>query len=146
MVDNNVLKIIDIQLKGNIKDVDVIADLKYVGEILEKNMKILSSFEKYQKEILNKNLEFNAVHSEKFFKEHIKRFEENDFQLVDQLVEFLNSDNPQNAAIACNDLGEFCRFHPFGRNILEKNKAKATIMILARSENSMVREHALLAL
>jgi len=47
MVDNNFLKIIDIQLKGNIKDKEVLADLVYVGEILEKNIKILTSFEKY---------------------------------------------------------------------------------------------------
>jgi len=34
-------------MKGNIKDEDVLEDLKYVGEVLEVNLKILSSFEKY---------------------------------------------------------------------------------------------------
>jgi len=34
-------------MKGNIKDEDVLEDLKHVGEVLEVNLKILSSFEKY---------------------------------------------------------------------------------------------------
>ena len=42
MVDNGLIKIIDLLLKGNLKDSDVIDDIKYVGEILEKNIKILT--------------------------------------------------------------------------------------------------------
>ena len=42
MVDNGLIKIIDLLLKGNLKDLDVIDDIKYVGEILEKNINILT--------------------------------------------------------------------------------------------------------
>ena len=42
MVDCGIIKIIDTLLKGNIKDKDITDDLEYVGQILEKNMKILS--------------------------------------------------------------------------------------------------------
>jgi V-type H+-transporting ATPase subunit H len=42
MVDNNLLKVVDLLLKGNLKDQDVIDDIKYVGDILEKNIKILT--------------------------------------------------------------------------------------------------------
>jgi V-type H+-transporting ATPase subunit H len=35
------------------------------------------------------------------------------------LVEFLDSQVPKNVAIACFDLGEFCRFHTWGRKIIE---------------------------
>lgn len=42
MVDVGIIKTIDTLLKGNIKDKDIIDDLEYVGQILEKNMKILS--------------------------------------------------------------------------------------------------------
>lgn len=55
MVDNGLIKVVDLLLKGNLKDNDLIEDIKYIGEILEKNMKILTykyilyyrSFEKY---------------------------------------------------------------------------------------------------
>jgi len=36
-------------------------------------------------------------------------------------------------AIACYDLGEFCRFHPFGKVVLDGLNAKAEIMKQARS-------------
>lgn len=42
MVDNGLVKVIDLLLKGNLKDQDVIDDITYVGDILEKNMKILT--------------------------------------------------------------------------------------------------------
>lgn len=42
MVDNGLVKVIDLLLKGNLKDQDVIDDTIYVGDILEKNMKILT--------------------------------------------------------------------------------------------------------
>lgn len=42
MVDNGLVKFIDLLLKGNLKDQDVVDDIKYVGEILEKNIKILT--------------------------------------------------------------------------------------------------------
>ena len=42
MVDNGLVKTVDLLLKGNLKDQDVIDDVRYVGDILEKNMKILT--------------------------------------------------------------------------------------------------------
>jgi V-type H+-transporting ATPase subunit H len=51
MVDSGLLKTIDNLLKTNIKDKDIQDDLEIIGDILERNMKILSSFEKYSKEL-----------------------------------------------------------------------------------------------
>jgi V-type H+-transporting ATPase subunit H len=42
MFDNGVLKISDTLLKGNIKDAEVIEDIKSVAETLEQNSKILT--------------------------------------------------------------------------------------------------------
>lgn len=54
------------------------------------------------------------MHSEKFWKEHYKKFENNQFKYIKELVNMLNESDNQNKAIACNDLGEFCRFHHYG--------------------------------
>jgi len=79
------------------------------------------------------------------------------------LVDLLQSDKPKTVAIACFDLGEFCRYHPFGRklrfkkkkikiwklkkcSVLEKMKGKDYIMNKARGDNQQVKEQALVAL
>lgn len=90
-------------------------------------MKILTSFEKYEKEIDSDNLEWGPIHSEKFWKENVKRFEDKDFLIIKKLIKLLESDNEKNVAIACYDLGEFCRFHPFGKNVLENCNGKELI-------------------
>lgn len=49
MIDSKLLKIIDTLLKGNIKDHQLIEDIKSIGTVLEDNIKVLSSFDKYCK-------------------------------------------------------------------------------------------------
>lgn len=115
MVDNKLIRIIDLELKKNIKDKDLKEDLIEVGSILEKNYRILSTFEKYLKEIKTRKLTWNPVHTEKFWRENIKRFEDNDFGLIRVLVGLLDSPDELTQAVASYDLGEFCRFHPFGK-------------------------------
>lgn len=63
-------------------------------------------------------------------------------------------EKPLNVAIACYDLGEFCRFYPRGKaylwiyfRVIESLQIKDIIMERARySEDKSVREQALLAL
>jgi len=57
------------------------------------------------------------MHKDKFFKDNIKKFETNDFDLVRKLVGLLNNEETDNKtkSILCYDLGEFARFHPFGK-------------------------------
>lgn len=109
-------------------------------------MKVLSSFEKYVKELTGQLLEWSPVHSEKFWKENVKKMEDQDFLMVRKLVHLLTSDREKNVIIACYDIGEFCRFHPFGKNVLEKLGGKQIIMDLTKHENTQVKEQALLSL
>jgi len=39
-------------------------------------------------------------------------------------VHLLESEDDTTQAVACYDLGEFCRFHKFGKNVLEKLDGK----------------------
>lgn len=82
MVDCSLLKVVDTLMKGNIKDQELQEDLEFMGTLLEKNMKILTSFEKYVKEIGTTILEWSTVHTEKFWKENVKKFEESEFSLI----------------------------------------------------------------
>ena len=116
-----------------------------MNELLEKNYKILSSYEKYLKEIKTEHLNWGPCHSEKFWKVHVKKFEENDFNLIGQLVRLLDSSDEKTKAVACYDLGEFCRFHPFARQVLDKAGGKSKLMSMIKSDSNMVREQALLS-
>ena len=82
MMDVGLLKIIDVMLKGNIKDAEIVDNIKAVAETLEQNIKILSSFDKYVKEINAEYFEWSSVHTERFWKENATKFEENDYQLI----------------------------------------------------------------
>lgn len=47
----------------------------------------------------------------------------------------LESENDKTVSIACYDLGEFCRYHPFGKNLIENFKGKEVIARKARGSN-----------
>ena len=68
MIDNRLIKIIDTILKGNIKDEDLISEIKDIGSVLESNIRVLSSFDKYVKEVNSETLEWSSVHNERFWK------------------------------------------------------------------------------
>ena len=72
MIDAKLQKSVDTLLKGTIKDKECLADIEYVGDLLDKNLRILSSYEKYEKELINGKFSDGPVHSEKFWREHVK--------------------------------------------------------------------------
>lgn len=89
MVDNNLKKIVENEQRKNIKDQNLRENLNALEDVLEKNYRILSSFEKYVKEINTNTLRWGPCHSENFWKENVKRFELDDFKYVNKLVELL---------------------------------------------------------
>lgn len=66
------------------------------------------------------------------------KFEQNDFQLIKKLREILQGNDNKNIAIACYDLGEFCRFYPRGRKYFIINLALSKACKL---RNRLWRKH-----
>jgi V-type H+-transporting ATPase subunit H len=129
------------------KDEDIEQDLAVLNEVLEKDVNVLNSFELYREEVMSGNLVWSLVHrSEKFWRENVGRFEENNFKVLGVLLELIrSSNNPQVLAIACYDLGEFVRFHPRGRKVLSKMDGKVDIMnLMTNNPDAEVQKHALL--
>jgi hypothetical protein len=55
-------------------------------------------------------------------------FNNNNYGLMKVVVdEILTSNDPQQASIACYDIGEFARFHGAGRQLLESWNVKEKI-------------------
>ena len=145
MVDNDLRKVVENELRKNIKDELLREDLEFILDVLERNYRILSSYEKYMKEIATGKFTWGPCHSENFWKEHVKKFEKNNFSMIQTLVDRLVSDDSTTRSIACYDLGEFCRFHHFARTVLENNGGKVKLMSMIQEDESAVREQALLA-
>jgi V-type H+-transporting ATPase subunit H len=149
MIEFNVLKEIDKLVQKKWADEDIVADLELIQQSLQKNMVQLSSFTMYKQELMSGELEWSPVHkSEKFWRENYKNFEENNNKPLATLVTLLGrpESKPLVLAVACYDIGEFVRFHPQGRMLLQNLGAKVAIMNLMNHEDPNVQKQALLCL
>lgn len=113
-------------------DPDVEEDVNFVYDSLMANYRELSSFQRWETEVLHGNLKGtpgqSIVHSEKFWRENAKELEADDFALLKRLIELLDSNNPGVISLACYDLGEFVRFYPNGKSIVKSLNAKDKVM------------------
>lgn len=146
MIDNKILEFLFSEQKKPINDDKIKENIIYLIDVMEKNYKIFSSYEKFIKELETEVLVFGPCHTEKFWKEHVKKTENDDFRVISALVKLLDSSNDTTKAVACFDLGEFSRLYPFSKLILGKNNGKVKLMKLVENSNDLVRENALVAL
>jgi V-type H+-transporting ATPase subunit H len=147
MIDSGILKPLEVLTAKSWGDEDIVDDLTALNDALQKNMVILSSFEMYKKEVLSGNLEWSPVHrSEKFWRENAHRLEEDNNKLLLVLKEILTSaSDSQVLCIACFDVGEFARFHPRGKVLIQQTGLKLALMKLMEDKDSEIKKHALLA-
>jgi len=98
-------------------DADLEENIETLSEALRENIAEMSSFDMYKAEVTSGNLDWTPVHrSEKFWRENIARFADNDNEVLGVLVHLLRtSQTPLVLSVACHDVGEFIRFHPRGR-------------------------------
>ncbi|CAM9331660.1 unnamed protein product [Chrysoparadoxa australica] len=124
-------------------DPDIAEEVKALHTLLQHNYRELSSFERYSQEVMSGHLKWGVCHKEKFWREHARETEQEEFFLIKQLIELVRSEDETVKAIACYDIGEFVRFYPSGRSIAKHLGAKDVVMDLVESENPEVRKHAL---
>lgn len=128
-------------------DEDVANDLAKIDDALQKNIAQMSSFDAYHNEIVSGDLSWSPCHkSERFWRENVTRFEDNKCRVLGLLVQFISSSNdPLPLSVALHDLGEFARFHPRGRAIVNQFKnLKARVMELLEHSDPSVQSQALL--
>jgi len=147
MLDAGLIRMLAILGNKKWADEDIIDDLKTLNEALAKNIVVLSSFDMYKKELLTGNLEWSPVHkSEKFWRENVTRFEENDYQILVLLQKILqNSNTSITLSVAAYDVGEFVRFHTRGKLIIQQLGIKLDLMKLMTNEDPEVKKQALFA-
>jgi len=145
MIGQGLVKACQTMLTRNWKDKDIEVDIKEVSDKLEKAVEELSSFEVYCAEVTAGNLSWTPVHSELFWRENINKFEKNGFDLIKQLIALLEETKEETCLeVAAYDLGEFARFYPGGKGIVEKMGGKGKLIELMTHPSGKVRKQALL--
>eukprot|EP00162_Nutomonas_longa_P008946 comp18913_c0_seq1/m.34691 comp18913_c0_seq1/g.34691 ORF comp18913_c0_seq1/g.34691 comp18913_c0_seq1/m.34691 type:complete len:261 (-) comp18913_c0_seq1:125-907(-) len=147
MIVLDLVRILSTVSAKHFEDEDILNDIKFLQESLQKDVHELSSFETYRKEVLGGELFWSPVHtSETFWRENIMKFEANDFQMLRYLANMLGDTNDvRTVAVAAHDIGEFIRFHPHGKAAVGQLNLKPRLMILLTHQDSRVKKEALLA-
>jgi len=110
---------------------------------LEKSVKILSSFERYEQEIRSSKLIWGPTHNESFWKKYSIKLEDDNYKLIRRLIELLDSKDPETVAVACYDIGEWSRFYPDAKSVIEKLNGKFKLMKLIEYPDPDVQQNAL---
>lgn len=126
-------------------DEEMTDDVKALESVINKDMKDLSSFEMYEKEVTGGELQWSIVHTEKFWRENHLKFEKDNFKIIRQLIALLSKEDSVTLAVACYDLGEFARFHPNGKKVIQKLDGKSKLMLKMAHKSVDVSKQALLA-
>jgi len=146
MITYGIVRPLENAASKNWADEDIKADLETINTRLEKDIAALSGFDFYKQEVMSGNLTWSTVHkSEKFWRENAHHLEENNHHLLLVLKELLSNSNPSVQAVACYDLGEFARFHPRGKIIIQQLGLKISLMGMMDDKDSEVKKNALLA-
>jgi len=112
-------------------DRDVVDDIEAIEEALDKVKEELSSYDVYQSEVTAKNLEWSSpIHkSDKFWQENCYKIA--DSPVLSHLKEILDTEeNYTVLCVACWDIGEFVRFHPQGKILVNQLQIKEPLVKL----------------
>lgn len=138
MIDNNAMKQLAVLRNRKWADDEVKEDLDFIYDALAKSVQVLSSLDMYRKEVKSGKLEWTPVHkSETFWRENVTKMcpaagsvggpgSADLVMLIDLLNKKhdkgdLNSEEKTTVAVICHDLGEFARYHPQGKRILQSD-------------------------
>ncbi len=75
-------------------DPEVDADFRVLMDVLNRNYRELSSFDRLRSEYEAGSLRWGIVHNEKFWRENVKYLEKDDFALLKHMLTFVNSSDP----------------------------------------------------
>lgn len=147
MVQCKILKQLELIEARKHEDPEFEDDLKMLQEKLLESVQDLSSFDEYSNEVKSGRLEWSPVHrSDRFWRENAMRLNEKNYELLKILVRLLESSkDPLILSVAAHDFGEYVRYYPRGKNVIEKLGAKQLVMQYLTHEDPNVRYEALIA-
>ena len=106
MTECNLLDTLMTLMEKHWSDPDVVSDMEQLKEAIQKNYRVLSSFERYKKEVLRGEIKWGPVHSEKFFRDNAESIADDDFKLVNKLIDILRQAVATSPSIAAENDNE----------------------------------------
>jgi V-type H+-transporting ATPase subunit H len=105
------------------------------------------TWEEYEAEVKSGRLEWSPTHqSDAFWKINGSRLNDKDHEIVRILSKILvTSTDPTTLAVAASDIGQYVKYIPDGKKLVQEIGAKTRIMELMTNPNADVRYQALLA-
>lgn len=124
MIESGLLKYLNQMKERKWSDDDISVELNMIRDVLIREFKVLTTMERYEKELQTSQLNWGLLHTDKFWQENYMAFESKNFATIKTLIELLESNDPVTVAVALYDLGDFVRFYPNGRMIVKRLGAK----------------------
>lgn len=146
MIHCKILKHLELMEGKQYADEDITADVEFLDEHLRICLQDVSSFDEYASEVQSMRLEWSPVHkSEKFWRENAIRLNERNHTLLKILCELLQESHDETIlAVALHDIGEYVRYYPRGKKVIEELGIKHSVMTLMTHANSQVKYNALI--
>lgn len=128
------------------RDPELVENIKQLIQDLNQEVKLLTNFERFEREVKSGALKWGFIHSERFWLENVLKCEGHNFRIIDWLMAIVRNSKSsvESLAVACHDIGEFSRLHPIGKNIACARGAKDRMLELMSDENREVAREALL--
>jgi len=140
-------KILELMNQAQISDPEIIDDVEFLSKKLDLLVNDVSSFDEYAAEVASSRLNWSPVHrSDKFWRENAPRLNENNFFLIKHLVKLLKdtATSPAVLEIAAFDIGEYVRYYPRGKSVIEQFDGKSAVMALLTHNDANVKHQSLL--
>jgi len=127
-------------------DEDILEDVHFVRDELERNFESLTTYDEYVSELASGHLSWTPVHeSDDFWRENASKLNEKDYEQLKILIRLLGTEDPLVLAVAVHDLGQYVKHYERGKKVITDLGAKARAMELMTHPNPDVRYHALVS-
>jgi len=127
------------------RDPELLDLITKVKAALQSEVKFLTNYERFEREVMSGVLRWGFIHSDKFWADNAMKCERGNFKVIDHLLVLVRTGrDPETVAVACHDLGEFARLHPGGKALLTARGAKVRMLELMGSAQRDVAREALL--
>ncbi|KAJ1981627.1 H(+)-transporting V1 sector ATPase subunit H [Dimargaris cristalligena] len=130
-------------------DEDILDDIEFIRQELTERFQKLSTWDEYVSEVESGHLSWTPSHqSDAFWKMHASQLAADRGRLLNCLAHALNVPNqdPTVLAVAAHDIGQFVKYYPLGKKMVQDSGAKQKIMELLTHPNADVKYRALVAL
>lgn len=122
------------------RDQELYEEIRELVALITSEVKELSNFDRYMRELESGSLSWGFIHSSKFFGENVMKFDNGEFKALKLLANCLASSDVTTLAVACHDIGEFVSLHPLGKKQVGRLGVKERVMELMSSTDPNFRE------